>query len=237
MAAILRCSSQRTWRYDNWKQNHCWIRLHGPPCTVRHACSSGQDIEGCSLLLVNIHGPHSQHDVSEIQGWWSAAKAVIRNLLRGDQLVMGGDLNSRAGPSEACTGTHGPDTTHEAVECAIELCHDLGLLMANTFEGVMGAHPAETWRDRRPDYIAIPACCLGSCKVVGLDFDLLNPHEDHRALCLISRAGSTLAPPLSRPLSAGNGLELPADLRQEGMKTRLFARRAAWHVIPSEVER
>ena len=135
-------------------------------------------------MLVNLHGPHSQHHPSDIQGWWSNVGAIIRGLLVGDQLILGGDLNARVGPSEICTGAHGPDCTNEAGRCVIDLCQDLGLVLANTYEEVMRDHPAETWRDRRLDYVAVPSCCLGACQVVSPDFDLLNPHEDHRALCL-----------------------------------------------------
>ena len=141
-------------------------------------------LEGCSLLFVNVHGPHSQHEAQWILSWWQEVHAAVRSLLDGDQLILGGDLNARIGPCDNCSGTHGPDITDLAGECATNLCLDLGLVLANTFVAVMQDHVSFTWRDRRLDYLAVPSGCLGSCQVVNAEFDLLNPHEDHRALCL-----------------------------------------------------
>ena len=66
----------------------------------------------------------------------------------------------------------------------MRLCSDLHLFLANTYEAVMGEHRATTWKDRRLDYLAVPACCICTCKAIAVDFDLLNPHEDHHALCM-----------------------------------------------------
>ena len=97
---------------------------------------------------------------------------------------MSDRYNARVGPSSDCTGSHGPDFFDEAGTRASLFCLEHGLCLANTYDGVMGGHRPETWRDRRLDYVAVPASCLGSCKIVDLDFDLLNFDEDHVALCL-----------------------------------------------------
>ena len=148
---------------------------------------------GCSLLLVNLHGPHSQRPLSEISDWWGDALATVKALRGEDFLVVGGDFNARLGPSSGCTGEHGPDTSDAAGEHVEHFCNVFGLCLANTYEAVMGGFRATTWKDRRLDYIAVPAPCLCSCQVVDLAFDLLNPHEDHQALCLDFSLPSTSA--------------------------------------------
>ena len=140
--------------------------------------------DGCSLLLVNLHAPHSQHSPEDIADWWDSTGNVVRSFLQGDCLIVGGDYNARVGPSSDCTGSHGPDFFDVAGTRASLFCLEHGLCLANTYEGVMGGHRPETWRDRRLDYLAVPTSCLGSCRIVDLDFDLLNPHEDHAALCM-----------------------------------------------------
>ena len=174
------------WINKAWKLGDCPIARHS--CTVLLARADllavRLQFDGCSLLLANLHAPHSQHSSETIAAWWESATSQIRALLRGDCLIVGGDFNARVGPSSNCTGSHGPDFFDSAGTLASLFCMEHGFCLANTYEDVMGAHRPETWRDRRLDYVAVPTSCLGSCKIVDLEFDLLNPHEDHSALCL-----------------------------------------------------
>ena len=156
-------------------------------------------VTDCSILLVNLHGPHSQRPQQEISDWWFSTAAQVRTLQDDDFLIVGGDYNARLGPSSDCTGEHGPDLCDEAGSHVARFCAEFHLFLANTYCEVMGDHRAATWKDRRLDYIAVPACCLCTCKVVPLDFDLLNPHEDHRALCLDLAVWGSGALPTPRP--------------------------------------
>ena len=175
-----------TWISKAWKVGGCPIARHD--CTVLLAKADLLIIrllfDGCTLLLVNLHAPHSQHSPEDIEAWWEATASAVRSFLRDDCLIVGGDFNARVGTSSGCTGSHGPDFFDSAGTLASLFCTELGLCLANTYDAVMGDHKPETWRDRRLDYIAVPASCLGSCEIVDLEFDLLNPHEDHEALCL-----------------------------------------------------
>ena len=159
---------------------------------------------GCSLLLVSLHGPHSQHAPQVISNWWQATRDTVRAILGDDHLVVGGDFNARLGPASECTGEHGPDTCDEAGTHVMQFCSEFRLYLANTYEAVMGDHHAATWKDRRLDYLAVPACSVSTCKVVAVDFDLLNPHEDHRALCMDMALWTDGSPSPSAKLSKPN---------------------------------
>ena len=95
---------------------------------------------------------------------------------------------------------------------------ELGLCLANTYGAVMSDHKPETWRDRRLDHIAVPASCLGSCKIVDLEFDLLNPHEDHFALCLDFSVWGRLSATAQRARPRPNAQGRDPDSALEALK-------------------
>ena len=183
-------------------------------------------VAGCSLVLVNLHGPHSQHTPQVISDWWQDTNAAIKALCGDDHLIVGGDFNARLSPNSECTGGHGPDACDEAGTHVQRLCSDLHLFLANTYETVMGDHRAATWKDRRLDYLAVPACCICTCRVAAVDFDLLNPHEDHQALCI------------DMSLWAGDSSP-PSDAAHKANRTRarsrtLAGRDAHWAAVALE---
>ena len=83
-------------------------------------------VAGCSLLLVNLHGPHSQHTPKDIADWWLSVTALVRTLQGDDHLLVGGTLMHVLGLPVRVPASMGPTSVTRLVLMSLTSVLHLG---------------------------------------------------------------------------------------------------------------
>ena len=172
--------------------------------TVLHACPTCLAVSHtspwCKALFVTFHAPHSMTPPHIREEWWDDLVRRLDKWARVWPLVLLGDANakiSQAAPPNV--GTVAVGEQDWAGDRLTSACKHFGLTLLNTHESAVGHVDPTTWRSARLDYVAVPlAWGVGACLADNSNFDLLNQHDDHKALIVDifvqGRGGDSCAP-------------------------------------------
>ena len=171
--------------------------LHSSPTCLAVSHSS----PWCRALFTTFHAPHSLSPLEVREAWWNDFDHKLQRWARNWPIVLLGDANAKISiESQPHVGTVAVGAQDWAGERISQLCARFGLALLNTHAHILQGADPFTWRQSRLDYIAAPLAHFTQAKVVPEHgFDLLNHHDDHKALVmdisLFSKGSSAATPP------------------------------------------